>query len=233
MKKILNYLFIFWKVIKHNWIGALAIILVLVVLTCLYWNYNEDASCNGAVFIWKTFDPVAGLGAFILSFIVLYNQAKSNYLDSLEKRLSVDYIFEDRIIMQVHEAYLSGESDIRAWAQQLGRQLSGGNLSMDIVIKTIEEAVLKADNDNNISFLHYKINMYLNADPRLKSIVETSDQRILRLENSDVDDKKIAQESEQVTKKPLYLLSFEKYTHSEVNRGFEDNIWKLKRIKKS
>ena len=113
---------------------------------------------------------------WILSIAVLYNQGKSIYLESLEKRISVDYVYQDKVIMQVIEAYLPGESDIRQWAQTLGRQLCDGrvHLSFDMVFD-ITEVNRRITRDGS-SFLHNKVIMYLDQDPTKDYIVLKNDQ---------------------------------------------------------
>lgn len=182
----------FRKIIAYNRSQFLIVLIILFTLSFLYWGYGQETVYEfkliGLIrnilhhkWIWGTFDPIAGLGTLILSLFVLYNQGKAKYFDSLEKRLSVEFSFNGDVIMKIKEAYLSGESDIRAWAQQLGgRQLAGRDLKFDIVYETLEEGVYKQDKE--INFLHYKIKVFLQEDPRNGVVVESLEEKKIKTE---------------------------------------------------
>ena len=108
--------------------------LVGAVIVLLAIAYSGPLRTDMAIAFWEWIDPVAGIMAFFLSVVVLYNQARDRWENSLEKRLTVSFVNanDDTELARVENAYLSGESDIRQWAQQLGRQIFGGNLQLDM-----------------------------------------------------------------------------------------------------
>jgi hypothetical protein len=200
--------------IKHNWKQVFLLVILLIILFPIYCNLNYDSSDSLAENIWNIVDPVAGIGAFLITIAVLYNQGKQKYLESLEKRLSVDYylVSEDGsqdLIMQVVQAYLAGESDIRQWAQSLGgQQLAGKHLSFDLYFKTVFEAKKESDS-NGDKFLHYKINMYLDEDPRKET--------------------ELVNTKEEMGHRRSGLLMKEDFKNSVLTRPSKDSVWEWKR----
>ncbi len=103
---------------------TIALVLLFSILVVLYIPYRKSFLSQG---LWNTLDPIAGISAFVLSMIILYNQAYAKWKECLEKRLTVYFVNSqnNQKIAVVEQAYLSGQSDIRPWAQQLGRQILG------------------------------------------------------------------------------------------------------------
>ncbi len=99
--------------------------------------------CIGMYFQWPVvikldnyLSPVFGLITFPITLAILYFQGYQRWEDNLEKRLTVRYVYVEPTgdtteIARIEKAYLSGEGDIRAWAQQLGRQIMG-DLKFDL-----------------------------------------------------------------------------------------------------
>jgi len=200
--------------VAKNWKQLSAVGLVILGLGYMYVGYECDPTKSLAHNIWATIDPIAGIGAFIFTLIVLYNQGMDRYLNSLEKRLSVDYYLlsnndDPKLIMKIEQAYLAGDADIRQWAQSLGgQQLTGDHLSFDMHFETVFERKKERDK-NGTPFLHYKINMYLDKDPR---------QRVKLVEDKNDPE---SQESK--------LLTEETYKFSILLRPAKDKIWTWKR----
>ena len=61
----------------------------------------------------------------------------------LPKKLTVIFTFEGLPLMKCEEAWLAGESDIRQWSQQIGRQMAGGteNLDFEPFVSQVEAVV--------------------------------------------------------------------------------------------
>jgi hypothetical protein len=76
-------------------------------------------------------------------------------------------MFEGKVVMSCYEAYLFGISDIRAWSQQIGRQMNGGeNLEFDPYIELLAPATsnsgLEKDSDGNFKeIMLYKVIIFL------------------------------------------------------------------------
>lgn len=77
---------------------------------------------------WGWLEPLTGIATLLVAIGVWWGEVKQDMENALPKRLNVRFLFEGKEIMRCDQAYLAGESDIRAWGQQIGRQLVGGIL---------------------------------------------------------------------------------------------------------
>jgi len=71
-------------------------------------------------------DPIIGFFTFTFAFFIWMLQIKRDWKSELSKRMTVIFEHDNKNILECKEAFLSGESDIRAWAQQIGMQMTGG-----------------------------------------------------------------------------------------------------------
>ena len=69
------------------------------------------------------------IGTFLAAFSAWFSSLFSDWRASLPKRLTVIFEHNDKKVMQCNYANLSGESDIRALAQQIGLQMASENLN--------------------------------------------------------------------------------------------------------
>jgi len=116
---------------RYSWRQAVLVLVLFLILAIAYLPpFRTDAADS----FWNWTDPVAGIMALVLSIVVLYNQARDRWENSLEKRMTVSFVNanDDVELARVENAYLPGESDIRQWSQQLGRQIFGRNLQLDM-----------------------------------------------------------------------------------------------------
>jgi hypothetical protein len=105
--------------ISHLWKNKKPyVITFLVVLICFF--------IGGQVFNFVK-EVAATIEAMTLIVLVFlwYNELEEDRQDKLEKRLTVIFQYQGKPIMVCENAYLAGKSDIRAWGQQLGLQMSG------------------------------------------------------------------------------------------------------------
>ncbi len=146
---------------KKTSLLSIVLIVIMVTLGCGYW---ERLSSKQEFFdnLWEWIDPIAGIMSFLITLVILYNQAYERWEDNLEKRLTVEYKYQDNTIAMVENAYLAGESDIRQWAQQLGSQMMGGHLDFDM---NWDEPKPTIDRDGNDWYKFYKVEMYLTSNP--------------------------------------------------------------------
>ncbi len=158
-RKIVSKIDLIIRPILFYSIGSLLLFVLIFVLSLGYCRSFYDSDIFE--YIWTWVDPVFGISSFIITLVILYNQARSKWEDSLEKRLTVDFVYGDNTIAKVENAYLAGESDIRPWAQQLGRQMMG-NLSFDMNWDSKKPEVIKMNNE----FVKlYVITIYLSENP--------------------------------------------------------------------
>jgi hypothetical protein len=119
--------------------------------------------------LYKVIDPVASIMTFITTLVIFYIQAKQKWENSIEKRLSVRYIYvgaegnDNTVVAEVVDAYLPGESDVRAWAQSLGQQMMG---FLDFDMHWDESKPEIKYHDRLKSFIKaYSISVYITTNP--------------------------------------------------------------------
>lgn len=105
----------------------IVLVVLLVMLAC-------KSRFEGHFDWWE---PAIGLTAIMIPALIWYNDARKNMEQLLPKRLDIFFVFRDyalgpdtfnggndRLVLYCRGAYLAGESDIRNWAQQIGRQMN-------------------------------------------------------------------------------------------------------------
>ena len=154
---------------------AIGLLVMFILLLILYVPFRQYAFPK---VIWESVDPVAGISAFILSFIILYNQAYARWEESLEKQLTVHFreMENNQEIAVIERAYLSGESDIRPWAQQLGSQIFG-NMKFDMNWDETPPGIISDFNKGETAFTKvYEITIYIHHEDsqtdKIKKFVE-------------------------------------------------------------
>ena len=75
---------------------------------------------------WYThyFDPIISILTVVIAIIIWIFQQYNYWKESLPKRLTVHFLYENKSVLSCYEAYLSGTSDVRAWSQQIGAQMT-------------------------------------------------------------------------------------------------------------
>lgn len=113
-------------------------------------------------------DPFAGIATlFVAIGIALENYHKS-WKESLPKTLTVHFIHDKSYYLSCYFADLTAEGDIRTWAQQIGRQMTGGNnLDFDPFFNLKPPKVVKLK-PSNLNYLHFEVNYLLNEPPKMK-----------------------------------------------------------------
>ena len=69
-------------------------------------------------------NPIVGLGTLFTAIAVWWGETSQDWRESLPKRLTVEFYYQKRLYMRCEHARLSGESDIRAFGQQIGLQMA-------------------------------------------------------------------------------------------------------------
>lgn len=68
-------------------------------------------------------DPFATVATLLLAIILWFSNADRDRQRKLPLRLTASFKYQGREIARCEEAYLAGETDIRAWGQQIGAQM--------------------------------------------------------------------------------------------------------------
>lgn len=157
VKKCLNSLYL---PVAAKGLQAVLLIILFLILACVYGHRFAPKNFEG---FWEWIDPVSAIMSFFITLAILYNQSKSDWEKSLEKRLTVRFKYGGVEIARVENAYLSGESDIRPWAQQLGRQMMG-DLHFDMNWDK-SPAKKECDDQDGKWIMKYEVVIYLVKNP--------------------------------------------------------------------
>ena len=134
-----NYL---WKNERTKLFIVPIVVVLLILAVILIPDFHLFYSSNLA--------PITGLATVIITFFIWFFQSENNRKESLPKRLTVHYIYDDKIVMSCYEAYLSGVTDIRAWSQQIGRQMNkDGDLKLNPIIEAKTPCMVKSALEKN------------------------------------------------------------------------------------
>lgn len=155
-------------ILCSNKIWSTIIATALIILIIVFWH-NIDPCLSYSDNFWAVLDPVAGIMTFFITLIILFIQAKTNWENGLEKRLSIKYAFIDPKeksevpLVIIENAYLSGDADIRPWAQSLGGQIMG---SMDFDMNWDDpKPFIEFDSNQKQYFKKYQVTLYLATNP--------------------------------------------------------------------
>jgi len=110
---------------------------------------------------WSFLEPVIGVATLAVAAGIWIGERKQDYVESLPKQLTVVFLYppdpptnaRHRVAMVCERAYLAGESDIRAWSQQLGGQMVGNQQLSFSPFIAVEPGRL--DWDAGQAVLHY------------------------------------------------------------------------------
>ncbi len=112
----------FLHFIRNSSINSYAIftgVLLAVVIGVAGWH------TNGLGLLYERIvDPIIAISTVFIGLMIWFFQAIKSWEDSLPKRLTVHFMFDGKCQMSCYEAFLAGESDIRAWSQQIGSQMT-------------------------------------------------------------------------------------------------------------
>lgn len=125
-KKLIGYTLGFRNPSK-SWMAWIFICTAITVLLCVIFVNNFVDN------VWTAWiDPIIGVTLIFGPLMIWFYTNREDWAHQLPKRLTVHFIYEGKPLFSCFEAYLSGESDIRQWAQQIGSQWSGSrNLQFD------------------------------------------------------------------------------------------------------
>lgn len=111
---------------------------------------------NGFSTWWKTnFEEIAGAATLIVAVLLAMSELYNEWKDQLPKKLTVIFTYDGLTVIKCEEAWLAGDSDIRQWSQQIGRQMTEGeNLEFEPFVKQKEEILA---NNNEVFKLYTAI----------------------------------------------------------------------------
>lgn len=125
------------QILKFSWkneskIVYLACVLLAVGVTWLANCWPRDDSSGTAHWWANVLDPFISLVTVALAAGLWLSRLNMRWRESLKKTLTVHFVTasgsvgnEQGYVYSCYNAYLSAESDIRAWGQQIGHQMNG------------------------------------------------------------------------------------------------------------
>lgn len=144
--------------------------LILIAVGILIVGYLTSWQAkNGFSNFWNS---VFGLLGVLVTFGLTIFYVLKEWQDSLEKRLTVHFKLKDKYLMTCHEAYLSSESDIRAWGQQIGGQMSKVRFLNFFPYISGQDVIVEYNKDLNKFYTKYEVTFYLTE--KIEDIVKES-----------------------------------------------------------
>lgn len=159
MKKIIIKTF---KELKYTFYGTLTnkvniLFIVLFGLSVFLYHYIIKAKYSDPMsdFI----DPFFSTVTAALALVIWLRDSYHTWKNNLPKRLSFHFKLKEEYVLTCHKAFLSGESDIRAWSQQIAKQMCG-NENLDFLpYIQLEKKDIEKDEDG--LYTHYIATFYL------------------------------------------------------------------------
>jgi hypothetical protein len=160
---------VFSFMIKNNInsFKALAAAIVVTVLLAFikFRGWNENFLTD----LWQILEPITGIATLGVALVVLLGENQQEWESSLPKRLTVNFLYDGKYVMRCEKAYLAAEGDIRAWGQQLGRQMVAlENLMFKSQIEQLPptlEIEQRTVNEENIWIKTYEVSFSLSKLP--------------------------------------------------------------------
>lgn len=143
--------------LKYNaWqiIIALVIFLGLAIVSV----YNPDLHKSIA---WA--EAIAGFGTLFFAAFIWINEVKKRWEHALPKKLDAHFQFDGRDLIACYNVLLFNESDARAWAQQIGRQMAKDNLDFEPFFQFKDKGIVETKNQEKIK--QFEMTFYLTKVP--------------------------------------------------------------------
>jgi len=102
--------------------------------------------------VWGYIDQVLTLLTLMFAFLVWFGTTSLSWINSLPKKLNVEFIYNGRVIIKCIHANLPHEADIRNLGQQIGRQMVPDNPILQFKPESIryEKSKRAFDNEGNM-----------------------------------------------------------------------------------
>ncbi|MBI5136852.1 MAG: hypothetical protein HZA24_05885 [Nitrospirae bacterium] len=145
--------------------------LLIVAALCIgLWQYLSSNWCGRAAFdsAWPNrIDPWIAFVTLGVAVVIWFMERHREWVDGLPKRLDVLFIHKETPLMECRGADLASVTDIRALAQQIGMQMTGG-VSLDFKIPMVQIQVERPTKDAAGHFIRYRAVLFLRNLPTPK-----------------------------------------------------------------
>ncbi|MDP8161603.1 hypothetical protein QJU89_01505 [Pasteurella skyensis] len=145
------------KVISYNR-HSLYLLGIWTLLAFVWTFYYLD---NASFSSWSSWDNFITILTFIVATTIGWQGYIKNWEKDLPCKITAHFKYNGQYIMSCYRVYLSAESEIRTWGQQIGKQMSGTNLVLEPIIEQSPMEII----DNK--FRHYEVTFYLCEEPSI------------------------------------------------------------------
>lgn len=149
----------FFSFIKKDYLYQ---VIFLALLLGIFVIYAKEFS-GQSTFDW--IDPIIGVLTFVVAVLVWFNGIWRDYLDCLQKRITVYYQYNGRNVLVCRNALLYNVADARAWSQQIGSQMCGGAMLKLEPFYRLEEHGIKKLSVNKRLVRSYTMTVFLSRLP--------------------------------------------------------------------
>ena len=171
--------FVFSQRWKSLLMAAMIVITALILSFLIGYfpfSYQSDVKDN-----WLFWGAILQIGVLVSTISLFLIEAHENWKSSFSKFLSVDFVLQkdSRLIMKAEHYPLTGESDIRGFAQQIGSQFAASknpdadNVRIDLPMTLTNEYDVKIDKKNRAKMYYAKI--YLSDYPKFRTKMNRKD----------------------------------------------------------
>lgn len=155
------------KTRKTQLVGSALGVVVVVLAVVLIPRLRPPASVLPAAGDWLSWQQnlqmIFGFATMLAAGLVWYNNLAEEWVEDLPCLLTVYFFHERQPALICYHAYLAGESDLRAWSQQIaGRQMAGADLKLRPVVEARPTELLT---DETQVFVHYQARFTLTELP--------------------------------------------------------------------
>ncbi len=150
-----------YKVIKVNK-KSIKMLFILTVVAFLWAFFFSSRETTYNLFVWENWDNFITVLTFIVAITIGWLDYVRYWRESLPNKLTVHFVYNEEYIMSAYTVSLSSKSDLRAWAQQIGRQMIGGkSLNFQVTYAQKHSKIV------NNQFKHYEVTYYLTTEPEI------------------------------------------------------------------
>lgn len=149
------------RVLRFAWKTNRIQIAAVTALLAAYFVVVLSGQLTGFTQGWQAYldSPVSFMTLFV-AVLVWYGEVREQYLGNLPKRMTVSFVYQGKEIMRCNRAILSHEGDMRALAQQIGRQMAG-NQNLDLRPMLHDWAKCIETDEKEERYMHYRVTIEL------------------------------------------------------------------------
>lgn len=149
--------------IAGSGLGLLVVVGALVLVPGLHPPATPLAESSDWVDWLEKIQTLFGLATLLVAVFVWYGELREDWTEQLPRLLTFAYFHDGLPALVCWHAYLPGEDDIRALAQQLGgRQMVREELQMRPVVDALPTQLLT---DGRRTYLHHRVRLELTQVP--------------------------------------------------------------------